>query len=706
MFRDSHSGTGRLSVSAVYWLIILSVVSACIFVRQVDPNFLARLRLLGFDILQQALPRSPDAAYPVRIIDIDERSIKALGPWPWRRDVLAQLVDKLFAAGARVVVFDMVFPAPSSGPFDTLPQSIRDNPALKPLMDKVLQEGTVDEAFAQAIARDPTVLGIIGAVQTVDTVPKAKAGFALIGEDIQRHIPSFAGASSNLPMFTHAARGVGALNWFPDQDQILRRIPMLVGMAGALFPSLPAETLRVVQGASTIGVRSAGEGGFAGNRGITAVAIGQTVIPTDRDGQLWLRFTRHDQKRSVSAADVAHGNVPAGTLEGRIAIIGTSAPGLLDLRATPLDSVISGVEINAQAIEQLLSGQLLVRSDYALGFEIVLAVIGSLLLGFMAYRWGARVSAAVGFFSVCFFALGSLWAFSQGLLIDAAFPIMTTSAAYLSGTGYLYYEAEGERNRGRAALYRIAREMEAAAQIQRTFLPKESPSGPLDHTFEVSAIMQPAKEVGGDFYDYFLIDDTKLALAIGDVSGKGVPAALFMSMSRTVLRTVAFERAEGSEPGTVLSKVNDVLSRDNAEGMFVTIFYAVLDLKTGVLVFSSAGHDDGLLLDTKGGCEPLGFMGPAIGLIDGLDYPTATRTLEPDDILLLLTDGITEAFNRAGHAFTSQRVARSVMELRYANASELVQTLNNEVSRFSAGVEQSDDITCVALRYKGQAPGT
>ena len=699
MLRNGLSGTWRLSVRTVYWLIILSVVALCIVVRQADPNLVARLRLLGFDILQQTLPRSPDPSYPVRIIDIDERSIKAFGNWPWRRDILAQLVDKLSAAGARVVVFDMVFPETSAGPLESIPPAIRNAPDLKPLIDKLAQEGTIDDVFARSIARHPTVLGIIGSSQVADGVPKAKAAFATIGEGIQRFVPSFAGASGNIQAFGDAAAGIGALNWLPDQDQILRRIPILVGLSNTLYPSLSAETLRVFQGASTIRVRSAGDGGFAGNRGVTTVAIGNAVIPTDRDGQLWLRFSRHDPKRTLSAADILQDKAQQGALAGRIAIIGTSAPGLLDLRATPLDPVISGVEINAQAIEQLLSGRLLVRPDYALGMEIVLTVISALLLGYIVYRWGARVSAAVGFASVCLFSLGSLWAFSQGVLLDAVLPIMTTSAAYVFGTGYLYYEAEDERNRGREALHRIAMEMEAAAQIQRTFLPKESPSGPLDHAFEVFAIMRPAKAVGGDFYDYFLINDTTLALAVGDVSGKGVPAALFMSVSRTVLRAIAFE---GGQPGTVLSKVNAILARDNTESMFVTIFYAVLDLQTGVLAFSSAGHDDGLLLNGVAGCEPLGYMGPAIGLIDTAEYSTATRTLAPGDTLLLLTDGITEAFNIDGRVFSSDRVVEAVAKRPYASAAGLVHSLDEEVGRFATGTEQSDDITCVALRFKGQ----
>jgi adenylate cyclase len=698
MLHEGPPGKRRLNVRTAYWLIICGVVLACVAVRQADPGFVARLRLLGFDILQQTLPRTPDASYPVRIVDIDERSIKAFGNWPWRRDLLAQLIDSLFASGVRVVVFDMVFPDATAGPLDHLPQSVRNSPDLKPFLSRLVGAETADDTFAKAIAAHPTVLGIIGTSQAGAPLPKIKASFATIGENVGDLARSFPGASGNLPAFEGSAAGIGVLNWFPDHDQILRRIPIVVSISGRLYPSLVTESLRVFNEAKTLRVRSAGDGGFAGNRGITTVAIGDTIIPTDRDGQLWLWFSRHDPKRSISAADVLQGKVARSDLDGRIAIVGTSAPGLLDLRATPLDPIISGVEINTQALEQLLSKRLLVRPDYAVGMEIVLTVASALLLGLMVYLWGARVSAAIGFATVCFFSLASLWAFSRGVLLDAVFPIITSSAAYVLGTGYLYYEAESERNRGRETLQRIAREMEAAAEIQRTFLPKDAPTGPFASKFEIFAIMKPAKAVGGDFYDYFLINDRKLALAVGDVSGKGVPAALFMSVSRTVLRTVAFE---GDEPGLVLSKVNAILARDNTEGMFVTIFFAVLDLETGNLAFSSAGHDDVVLLTAASACESLGYMGPAIGLIDTAQYPTATRTLDPGDTMLLLTDGITEAFNIDGRVFSSERIQRVLTQRPYISARDIVHSLTDEVGRFSEGTEQSDDITCVAMRFKG-----
>jgi adenylate cyclase len=697
MLHERRPRDRRLSIRTAYLLITLAVIAACVGVRQADPGFMARLRLLGFDLLQQSLPRTPDASYPVRIVDIDEPSIKAFGNWPWRRDLLARLSDKLFAAGVRVVVFDMVFPEPTGDALAQLPEPLRNSPEFKPILSKYLEAESADDIFAKAIARHPTVLGIIGNSRPSDRLPAVKTSFATIGENVLSFVPRFSGASGNLPAFEKAAAGIGALNWLPDHDQILRRIPLVVAISDKLYPSLVTEALRQFNGAKTIRVRSAGDGGFTGDRGITTVAVGEAVIPTDRDGQLWLSFSRRDPKRTISAADVLQGAAPADALSGRIAIIGTSAPGLLDLRATPLDPIISGVEINAQALEQLLPRRLLVRPDYAVGMEIVLAIASAFLLGVMIYWWGARVSAAVGFATVCLFLLGSLWAFSQGLLLDAVFPIMTNTAVYIFGTGYLYYEAESERNRGRDALQRIAREMEAAAQIQRTFLPKEVPTGPFDSKFEISAVMKPAKAVGGDFYDYFVIDGRKLGFAVGDVSGKGVAAALFMSVSRTVLRTIAFE---GEEPGNVLSKVNAILSRDNTEGMFVTIFYAVLDLDTGRLAFSSAGHDDALLLNSNT-CEPLHYMGPAIALFEGAEYPTATRNLAPGDTMILLTDGITEAFNIDGRVFNADRVARSVTRRQYASAADLVQSLSDEVTRFSEGTEQSDDITCIVMRFKG-----
>lgn len=688
-----------MSFRIAYWLVIAAIISSAIALRHADPGFVARLRLLGFDTLQQSAPRPIDSAYPVRIIDIDERSLEGIGGWPWRRDVLAELVDRLFDQGVRVVVFDIVFPDADGESLNELPEQLRTSPEFKPLIDKILELGTADDQFSQAIRGRPVVLGIIGKSQSSARLPPARASFATIGENVAGFVPGFAGATSNLPALEDAASGIGTLNWFPEHDQILRRVPMLVKISDQLYPSLVSESLRLYTGSKTIDVRSAGDGGYSGDRGITTVRIGTTVVPTDGDGQLWLSFSKHDQGRSISAIDVLQRKISKSTLEGRIAIVGTSAPGLFDLRATPLDPVISGVEINAQALEQLISQRLLVRPDYAKGMEITITVLSALTLALIVYHSGAAVAAIVGLATVCLFLIGSWFAFtSQSLLLDAVYPIITTTAAYIFGTGILYYHTESERNRSRQTLQRIAREMEAAAQIQRSFLPKDDLSNASKGKFDIFAMMKPAKDVGGDFYDYFMINDNKLAFAVGDVSGKGVPAALFMSVSRTVLRTLAFEN---DSPGAVLSKVNAILSRDNSEQMFVTIFYAVIDIDTGIVEFSSAGHDDALLIRNSATTEPLHYMGPAIGLFDVANFPTLSRTLNHGDSVLLLTDGITEAFNIDGRVFGPDRLIRILSRCDRSNAKAIVETVTRDVAMFSEGAEQSDDITCIAVQFRG-----
>ena len=665
-----------MNTRSAYWLIIAGILTLSVIVRHVDPPMLARLRLLGFDMLQQAAPRVPDPSYPVRIVDIDEPSMQQLGSWPWRRELLATLVEKLAETGVRVVMFDMVFADAGRKLLDGLPEDVLGSREAKILLDRVAAIGGPDQQFAKAIQGRPVVLGIIGRGTPSDRPGRTPASFVTIGAKASGFIPAFPGATLNLAMLEEAASGIGAMNWFPEHDQILRRVPTVVRVGDQLYPSLVAEGLRVLSGAKSIQVRTAG--GYA-DTGIVAVRIGNTIIPTDGDGQLWLSFSRRDPKRTISAADVITGKIPRRELEGRVALIGTSAPGLLDLRATPLDPVTSGVEINAQAFEQLLSRRFIVRPDYSTGMEIAITLAFSLGLAVLVYHSGALMAAVVGGATVIIFTGASWVAFRNGVLFDAVYPILTSTVSYLFGTGFLYYQTEHERNRNRQALIVISREMEAAAQIQRSFLPTDLRSHPRADAFEIVAVMKPAKFVGGDFYDYFMIDANRLGFAIGDVSGKGMPAALFMGVSRTVLRTLALE---GGSAGNVLTRVNAILARDNTEAMFVTLFYAVLHLDTGKVEFSSAGHDDVHLLGKEQTDEPLPHMGPAIGLFDGIDYPTATRQLAAGDTLLLLTDGVSEAFSAAGSLFGQERLARMLAWRGGNDPHAVIETVTAEVAAF------------------------
>ncbi len=682
--------------------LIAFVLFAAAAIRHWDPTMAQRMRAIAFDTYQQLSPRQYDPTTPIRIVDIDDASLAARGQWPWPRNDLASLVARLETMGAVAIVFDMVFPEPDRLSPEQIAQRL---PADAKLIEakKVLSAApTNDKAFADAIAGAGVVLAFAGVQGSgVRTAPLI-AELEYRGDDPRLFVPVFKNAVVNLPLLSVNAAGSGFNNWIPEQDQVIRKLPLLIRIGDALYPSIAAEGLRVAQGFSNYLVVASGSGGeqsFGKRTGIAKILIGNATVPTDGSGQMWLRFTHSDTRRYISAQSVLEGTVSPEAVKGKIILVGTSAAGLLDVRATPLDPSMPGVEAHAQAIEQMLSGDFLSRPDFATGAEIIFTFLTGLLLALAVYYTGAVIGAVIGGIAAAMVLCVSLLAFGHaGWLIDPSYPTLTLSAVYLAGTSYLRLVTELERNKGRAKLQKIGREMEAASQIQRSFLPRDDLDGPLRDRFGLFATMKPAKDIGGDFYDYFMIADNKLGFAVGDVSGKGVPAALFMSVSRTVLRTIAFE---AGEPGDVLARVNVILARDNSEGMFVTLVYAILDLDTGMLQISSAGHDDLFLLTGDDQLELLQHTGPAVGLFEEARYPALTRQLSSGDAVFVLTDGVTEAFNIDGRVFTVDRLERLLRRCKRSDARTIVEFVTREVTAFSQGTEQSDDITCLAVQFTG-----
>lgn len=250
-----------------------------------------------------------------------------------------------------------------------------------------------------------------------------------------------------------------------------------------------------------------------------------------------------------------------------------------------------------------------------------------------------------------------------------------------------------------AAKERIESELKIAQTIQRSFLPKRFPPFP-DHTeFDIHADLQPAKQVGGDLYDFFLLDGHTLFFLVGDVSGKGVPAALFMAVTKTLMKGVAEQQLS---PAEVLAKVNRELAIDNEEMMFVTLWCGALDLRTGELRHTNAGHLPPLLLRGAGEAQWVELpKGPVLGVVEGAVYGTRSMILRPMDTLLLYTDGVNEAFNTRQEQFGEGRLEAFAQAEAGSSPKELVERLFGAVQTFAGGAEQSDDITVLALRFRG-----
>jgi sigma-B regulation protein RsbU (phosphoserine phosphatase) len=249
-------------------------------------------------------------------------------------------------------------------------------------------------------------------------------------------------------------------------------------------------------------------------------------------------------------------------------------------------------------------------------------------------------------------------------------------------------------------LLSIRQELSVATRIQQSILPRNFPPFPDRSDFELLASMSPAKEVGGDLFDFFLLDADHLGIVLGDVSGKGVPAALFMAVSRTLLRAIALQKLP---PGECLQYVNTTLATQNPSNMFVTMFYAILDTRTGELQYANGGHNPPYVFSRDGQVRelPSGKSGMIVGLIDGAAYQTASHRLAPGEALLVFTDGVTEAMNPSEEFYSEERLERLLANCGPATAEKAVTTVMASVQEFAAGAPQSDDITVLAMRFLG-----
>ncbi|MEN6623267.1 MAG: SpoIIE family protein phosphatase [Smithella sp.] len=249
----------------------------------------------------------------------------------------------------------------------------------------------------------------------------------------------------------------------------------------------------------------------------------------------------------------------------------------------------------------------------------------------------------------------------------------------------------------------IEGELNAAREIQMSMVPKIFPPFPERQEFELSAILEPAKEVGGDFYDFFFIDKHRLVFLLGDVSGKGIPASLFMAVTKTLLKTVA---DEGTSVDQILYRVNNQLCEGNDMSMFATVFCGIIDTRTGKVEYSSAGHNPPVLCRKSGNTEFLKVQGAlAVGSFEDTPYIKEILTLGIGDTIVLYSDGVTEAMNKDELIFSEERLLQSLQEVNGQHPDDLLKKILKDVRSYAAGAPQSDDITILALQYKGLKNG-
>jgi serine phosphatase RsbU (regulator of sigma subunit)/CHASE2 domain-containing sensor protein len=690
---------GVLSEWRVRALTGAAATIAALLIYAVSPAILKPLEFAAYDMSLPLRAGKSPSFVPV-IVDIDERALDTVRQWPWPRYLVADLVGELKSKGVAAIAFDVLFSEHDNSSPREIAEYLKRDKGFSVTFEGLPENfHDYDGLLAGALAAAPAALALFagegspppgGAPGAVNVIERAFPGAAPYADKILRA----GGGVFPLPELGDVP--LGTVNVEPDADGAVRRMPVIASVAGKIYPTLALRALMEATGAGNLIVG-------VGSGGLEYVKVSRYTMRVSPDGFIHIPFKGpRGTYDYVSAADVMAGTVAREMLEGRVAIVGSSSPGLSDIHPTPYDPVYPGVETHATVLDAMLTGNGIIAPANAGAIQAaaILAVgaVSTLLFGFA--RPKVYVSAAAGLVAVIIILACA--SFARGIFVTPVPSVVTAALIAVSILLLRFLQEERQKMTARAALaeetarrVREQADLDTARNIQNGALTKDFPPYDGFESADVFAVMRPAKDVGGDFYDCFPVGKGKLAVVIADVSGKGISAALFMMMARAVIRSQAIS---GLPPGKILRAANDLLSRDNNAGMFVTVFMAIYDSANGKLEFSNAGHNPPIII--RGG--ELSWLRSAenfvLGGFEGLDYEQESADFRPGDCLALYTDGVTEAMNEANELFGDARLMKTVRASADRSANEIVKTIDAEVAGYAGNAAQSDDVTVMALR--------
>ena len=567
-----------------------------------------------------------------------------------------------------------------------------------------------DKVFAKALGRGGhyTVVGRAGVIVAEDGTPGDASKFdvyARFDGDKPLGLQAYPAALRNIPGIDAVAVGQGVLNSEPDPDGVLRSVPLVVDINGTLTPSFALELVRV---ASIRDKREEGEDDpdppihlVSSHDTLRSVRLNDIEVPVQPNGSMRLHFTEPFVGRTVSAAQVLKRQLLPMELKDLIVIIGFSGVGIQDLVPTPVHPRTPGSDVHVQVIEALLQGSWLERPYWAPPLEWAAAIILGLFAVIGLPLMTPARAVILSIFVASLVIAVCVLAFDQGrMVLDVTLPLMGAGIPATIVMSGILLSTERRRRELRSIVLVEEARAEEAQKIQFAMLPTAESLKVLPDGVDVWPVLEPAQSVGGDFYDAFMLDDSRLYFTVGDVTGKGVSAALFMSVVKALSKSLILR--DGGELDRAVVDISREISRDNPDEMFATAVLGVMDVKTGEVAMCNAGHENPFILRSDGTSQLWDMDGgPPFCVMDDFPYPVERMRLEAGEALVIITDGVSEAWSPDDELFGRERVLDAFAKLpSSARSEEIVDRLSKAVRAFEDKRQPVDDLTIMAIGYR------
>ena len=660
--------------------IYLSVIFLfLIIIKFTNPTIVQKISFINYDFYQKVFNRGE--VQDVTIVDIDEKSIAKVGQFPWRRDIYSVILKNLNQHDPKAIAFDIVFSEEDKqNPKDLLLQLQKES---NELID--IEVADTNKIFVDSIKKSKIILPILGEPKDnfVKNDSKPKVRIVTKGENPKNFIYKFKNKIISLEEISNAASGIGSISLIPNIDGIIRNVPVLYSIDNRIWPSLALETVRVATDQKNLLVKS-------NKNGIELIKTRKNSIPSDQNAVINIKFNKFSKENYVSAIDVINNDFDQKRIKNKIILIGSSAQALFDIVKISNGKIVPGVEVHAHIIDNILKNESITKNIYTHLAENIIFLILVILLILIPIKIKPKFSILFFVGSIFVINLTSVIIYQFNFYIDFLFSSIAGTLVFMTSLYFRYLEENSIAIENEKKQSILKKEREIAGEVQKKLFPSNKKIEKY-----IFAQNTPAKDVSGDYYDYYQVNDNEIYFILGDVTGKGIKAGILMANAAAVFRSLT--KMNSSVAKTALY-INNQVKDSSYQAMFITAILGRINLEKKEMEFINMGHEPMMVLDQQFNFEYVKSTLPPMGLMPVKDesfFKTTVMDIS-NKTILIYTDGVTEGYIDEGKELEVTGLENEIKKLNTTSPEKIISHTSKILTE--KGYTLRDDITALGIK--------
>jgi len=658
-------------------LIIFAIFLTALKITNID--IVKKISLINYDFYQKTLVKGE--VKNITIIDIDEKSIATIGQFPWRRDVYAKILRNLNQFNPASVAFDIFFSEEDKQNPKNLLIELKKNNNISENIEVL----DTNKIFIDEIKKTKAILPVVGEIRKNIVINNSKPKLRIIskGSNPKNHLFKFNGKITSLEKINNAATGIGSISLLPGIDGIIRSVPILLNIDDQIWPSLSLESIRVSNDQKNLLIET-------NDAGIQSIKTRKNLFTTDNNAVINIKYKVFKKENYISAIDIINSDFDKKRIENKIVLIGSSAQGLFDIVKISNGRVVPGVEVHAHIINNILTDDSIQKNLFTNSIENILLIIVLIVLVLVPSKTKPKYS--ILFFIGCLITINliSVILFYQNLYVDPFYSSICGTLVFTVSLYFRYLDENSIALENEKKQLVLKKEREIAGEVQKKLFPVNK-----EIEKYVFAKNTPAKDVSGDYYDYYKVNDNEFFFTLADVSGKGIKAGILMANAASVFRSLTKMNSSLSKTAMY---INNQVKDSSYQSMFITAVIGKINIEKKEMEYVNLGHEPMMILDQSFNFKYLDATLPPLGMMmvkNESHFKTTTMDIT-DKTILIYTDGLTEGYVKNKEELTVNGFENEIKKIKSTDPKEIIEHVSEILTKDLN--ELRDDITCLGIQ--------